>query len=119
MLPVRGWKRGSAVSEVFANSVNLFLPLVAAVALDWLIMGRIAALAPSVAYRYRPTIWRYAALLISTLWFTHAGDVLKPWYASSAVGVTAIVLYVALVMVDVFSQRTDRTGENQEDRYDF
>src|SRR5256885_16011051 len=80
---------------------------------DWLLTGRLAALAPSVPYHYRPTPWRYAALFLATAWVVYIDEVSKPWFAGTAVGVVALISYGISAMIDVLAQR-NRPRDQQE-----
>lgn len=98
---------------------SIALPALAALAFDWIMMGRLAALAPSVLYRYIPTPWRYTALFFSVAWLLHAGEAKQPWYADSTVGIIATILYAAFSMTDVLMQRRRSPEDEAENRLDF
>jgi hypothetical protein len=102
------------------NEAATFLAtLIGAVAADWLICGRLAALAPSVRYRYRPTVVRYVLLFLTSGWIVYGSRLRLGNDTTTIVGAGLLIPYFGKVMADVFAQKESAEEPPADDRYDF
>jgi hypothetical protein len=104
------------------NSVWTFLEypawILGSIFADWLICGRLSALAPSVNYRYRPTVLRYLSLFIASGWIVYADEFGFPNETITEIGLVFLLVYAAFVTRDIFTQSKDDAG-GTVDRFDF
>jgi hypothetical protein len=98
--------------------VQIPLWLIGAAIFDWVVAGRLAALAPTVDYRY----WPLSALRLITLVVLAASVALDAYFGFRAewtlfVTLLALIVYGAAIMADLERQKDQGDGSHTAPRY--
>ena len=99
-------------------AIRYFLEALAVILVDWIICGRFAALAPNIAYKYKLVSFRFIPLFIGAWLILHGDDYVTVRDTNTILSLVLIILYLSLVIRDIFSQRGD-DSEDDRNPYDF
>ena len=98
-------------------NIWLQLPIIslAGLFIDWIFCERLGALAPTVGYKYRPTVVRYGGIFILAIWlvyFNRVNDTSHPWIGGIIITGALLCVYGSIAVRDVLAQRNRGDGSD-------